>query len=114
VYTTKDIDAKANEYLQDVGIFGLNTKIHFDNDDNHFPRRMIRRAGKRRVDYWPMAISGERGNGNHVRFHETIWTEESNCSACKRASGHEKTAAYTMSRARIAFSCHRVRGVEQN
>jgi hypothetical protein len=101
---TAGIKAKANEHLQDVGISGHNTKIHFDNDDDHrFPGRMIRHAGKRRVDCRPMAISGERGNGNHVRFHETIWTEESNCSACKRASEHEETAACAISRARIVI-----------
>jgi hypothetical protein len=36
-------------------------------------------------------------------FHETVWTGRSNCSACKRASGHEEIATCAISWVGNAF-----------
>jgi hypothetical protein len=59
---------------------------------------------EQRVDYWPMAISGERGNANDACFAETVWVGKSICSTCKRASGHEEIATCTMCWLAVLFS----------
>jgi hypothetical protein len=36
-------------------------------------RAQTHHTWSQRVDYWPVAISGERGNGNDACFAETVW-----------------------------------------